>query len=97
MTDKGMTNKGMTDKGMTDKGKGVHQPAKDIKPTPTQDHITVDEMTAARDIFARDLKKALKEQKKSSGSNTELEARIAGLKTEIETLERDIKSSSSPQ
>ncbi|OIW32466.1 hypothetical protein CONLIGDRAFT_630157 [Coniochaeta ligniaria NRRL 30616] len=81
----------MADTKKNDANKAVTKLA-DIDKAPTQHPITLEEMTAARDIFAQDLNLALKEQQ-SSGTNGELEARIAELKAELETLEREIKSS----
>lgn len=62
------------------------------KGTKTQDDaITINEMVMAQDIFKKDLVEALAQQK-SSGSNAEIEARIAKLKNELDTLDREIKA-----
>ncbi|OIW32478.1 hypothetical protein CONLIGDRAFT_678873 [Coniochaeta ligniaria NRRL 30616] len=78
---------------MADSKKVDNNPGNAKKPpTTTRDPVTTDEMLAAHKIFSKDLAKALEEQK-SSGSTDVLEARIANLKAELQTLEQEIKSS----
>ncbi|OIW32479.1 hypothetical protein CONLIGDRAFT_712802 [Coniochaeta ligniaria NRRL 30616] len=81
----------MSDSKKTDHEKGNPQPTEDQKGTKDHDSITPDELSMAQEIFKKDLVEALAQQK-SSGSNAEIEARIAKLKNELDTLDREIKA-----